>query len=196
MLMKSNRAKVKKLVYLAVLTAAVVILQFAGQFIHLGAFNISLSLIPIVLAAALCGPFAAAWIGGVSAFVILVSGQAALFLAIDPAATVFIVLAKGILSGLGAGYIYKLLERFNKYLATLVAAIVCPVINTGIFTIGCFAFFIDGIAKFVAENNLGMSASAAVFLVFIGGNFFVELAFNIILSPSIVRIVSFAENEK
>ena len=194
--MKSNRAKIKQLTYLAVLTAAVAILQFIGQTIQLGAFNISLSLIPIVLAAALCGPISAAWIGGVSAVVILVSGQANLFLMMDPAATVFIVLAKGILSGLGAGYLYKLLEKFNKYFATFVAAIACPLINTGIFTIGCFAFFLDGIAKFVSDNALGMSASAAVFLVFIGGNFFVELAFNVILSPSIVRIVSFAENKK
>ena len=194
--MKSNRAKIKQLTYLAVLTAAVAILQFIGQTIQLGAFSISLSLIPIVLAAALCGPISAAWIGGVSAVVILVSGQANLFLMMDPAATVFIVLAKGILSGLGAGYLYKLLEKFNKYFATFVAAIACPLINTGIFTIGCFAFFLDGIAKFVSDNALGMSASAAVFLVFIGGNFFVELAFNVILSPSIVRIVSFAENKK
>ena len=181
---------------MTVLTAAVAILQFIGQTIQLGAFSISLSLIPIVLAAALCGPISAAWIGGVSAVVILVSGQANLFLMMDPAATVFIVLAKGILSGLGAGYLYKLLEKFNKYFATFVAAIACPLINTGIFTIGCFAFFLDGIAKFVSDNALGMSASAAVFLVFIGGNFFVELAFNVILSPSIVRIVSFAENKK
>ena len=194
--MKSNRAKIKQLTYLAVLTAAVAILQFIGQTIQLGAFSISLSLIPIVLAAALCGPISAAWIGGVSAVVILVSGQANLFLMMDPAATVFIVLAKGILSGLGAGYLYKLLEKFNKYFATFVAAIACPLINTGIFTIGCFAFFLDGIAKYVSDNALGMSASAAVFLVFIGGNFFVELAFNVILSPSIVRIVSFAENKK
>ena len=194
--MKSNRAKIKQLTYLAVLTAAVAILQFIGQTIQLGAFSISLSLIPIVLAAALCGPISAAWIGGVSAVVILVSGQANLFLMMDPAATVFIVLAKGILSGLGAGYLYKLLEKFNKYFATFVAAVACPLINTGIFTIGCFAFFLDGIAKFVSDNALGMSASAAVFLVFIGGNFFVELAFNVILSPSIVRIVSFAENKK
>ena len=194
--MKSNRAKIKQLTYLAVLTAAVAILQFIGQTIQLGAFSISLSLIPIVLAAALCGPISAAWIGGVSAVVILVSGQANLFLMMDPAATVFIVLAKGILSGLGAGYLYKLLEKFNKYFATFVAAIACPLINTGIFTIGCFAFFLNGIAKYVSDNALGMSASAAVFLVFIGGNFFVELAFNVILSPSIVRIVSFAENKK
>lgn len=194
--MKSNRAKIKKLVYLAVLTAAVIILQIVSQFIYLGAFNISLSLIPIVLAAALCGVAGATWIGGVSAFVILVSGQANLFLMWNPAATVIVVLAKGLLSGLGAGLLYKLLEKVNRYLATLVAAIACPVINTGIFALGCFAFFLDDIGSALAEAGNTMSATAAVFIVYIGANFFVELLVNIIFNPALVRIVAFAENKK
>ena len=194
--MSKTSLHTRKLVYLAILTAAVVILTLAGQFIQLGAFNISLALIPIVLGASLCGVFAAGWLGGVSALVILIAGQANLFLAMSPAATVLVVFAKGILSGVAAGLCYKALDKVNKYLAVLISAIVCPVVNTGIFVLGSFLFFLDGIEKFVADNSLGMSAAAAVFIVFVGGNFFFELLFNVVLSPAIVRIEAFAHKKK
>ena len=59
----SNLSKVKNLTLLALMTALVVVFQLIAAFIPLG-FNVgALCLIPIVIGAALLGPWAGAWRG-------------------------------------------------------------------------------------------------------------------------------------
>ena len=134
---------VRKLTYISILTALVVVLQLAGSFIRLGTFSVTLVLIPIVIGAALMGPLCGAWLGFVFGLVVLLSGDAALFLGINPFGTVVTVLLKGTLCGLVGGLVYKLFERFDKYVATMVAAVVCPLVNTGVFLLGSLVFFLD-----------------------------------------------------
>ena len=51
----------EKLVLLALFTALVALLSYLGGFIKIGGLaSVSLTLIPVVLGAALCGPFAGA----------------------------------------------------------------------------------------------------------------------------------------
>ena len=56
-----------------------------------------------------------------------------------------VVLVKGTACGLAAGLVYKCLARYNKLLAVLAAAVCCPVVNTGIFLLGCQLFFMETI---------------------------------------------------
>lgn len=102
------------MVFAAILTALVVILQFIGQTIRLGPFMISLVLMPIVIGAAVCGPKIGGWLGFVFGIFVLISGDAAAFLAVNVPGTVITVLLKGILCGLAAGIVYKALEEKNK----------------------------------------------------------------------------------
>ena len=74
---------------------------------------------------------------------ILVAGQATDFLVITPLGTVVTVLAKGTLCGLIAGLVYTALSKKNRWVAIIVAAVVCPVVNTGVFLLGCLLFFMD-----------------------------------------------------
>ena len=173
----------------AILTALVVILQFMGSFIHLGMFSISLVLIPIVIGAAMCGKFIGAWLGFVFGVVVLISGDAAAFLAINIPGTILTVLLKGTLCGLCAGLVYDLLAKKNKYLGVLAAAIVCPIVNTGIFLLGCLVFFMPTITSWAGGSNI------VSFMIFGLGliNFPVELAFNLILSPVIVRLLNISK---
>ena len=90
----------------------------------------------------MCGPMGGAWLGGVSAVYILLTGQAALFLAINPMGTVVTVLLKGLLCGAVSGWLYNAICRKNEILSVAVAAIACPVVNTGIFFAGCLIFFL------------------------------------------------------
>jgi len=181
----------KKLVMYAVLTAVVVILQLLGAFIHFGMFSITLVLVPIVIGAALCGPMAGAWLGFVFGLVVLISGDAAAFLAVNVPGTIITVLAKGILAGYITGLVYTLLKSFNSTVAIVVSAVVCPVINTGVFLIGCFLFFMDTITMWA-----GNSPSVANYIIFVlvGGNFLFEIAANVILSPVIARILNIRKN--
>ena len=186
----------KTMVLAAILTALVVVLQFIGQTIRLGPFMISLVLIPIVIGAATCGPAIGGWLGFVFGIFVLISGDAAAFLAVDVFGTIVTVLLKGILCGVAAGYVYKLLEGKSKVLAVIVAAIVCPVVNTGVFLLGCTVFFMDTIRFWKGISAVAYeSVVAYMFLGLVGGNFLVELGMNLVLSPAIVRLVNMAEEK-
>lgn len=180
-----NRDLTYKLVGTALLTAIVVVLQLVGGAIKVGTFSISLVLMPIVVGAALFGIWSGAWLGFVFGVMVMATGDAALFLAVNVPGTIITVLAKGILAGLAAGAVYKLLEKKNKYVATLLASIASPVVNTGVFLIGCAVFFLDTIKSWAGDGPVFQYMIVGL----VGINFILELAINLVLNPVIVRIV-------
>ena len=185
----NKRMSTETLVLAALMTALVVILQFMGAIVRLGPFQCSLVLMPIVIGAAICGPKISAWLGFVFGMVVLLNGDAAAFLTVNAIGTVITVLTKGTLCGLCAGLVYNLLKEKNKYLAVLAAAIVCPIVNTGVFLIGCFLFFF----KTVESWGLAMGFENTIeymFLGLVGGNFLFEMITNIVLCPAIVRVLN------
>ncbi len=214
-----KKMETRDMVLAAILTALVVILQFLGAFIKIGTFSISAVLIPIVIGAATCGIAVGAWLGFVFGVVVLLSGDAALFLAVNVPGTIITVLLKGTLCGLMAGiayrYIYtgmnklceykvkrlkksgvlcgecslpmlKYFSRYNKFIATMTAAIVCPIVNTGIFLLGCVVFFLPTITAWAGGQNVAQY----MLIGFVGVNFLVEMGVNIVLSPVIVRLLN------
>lgn len=187
--------KTKNLVGIGIFTAIVVVLQMLGGAIKVGGmFSISLVLIPIVVGAAVYGWKAGAWLGFVFGVAVLATGDAAAFLAVDPVATVVVVLLKGTASGLLAGLCYKLMEKHSRFVAVLLAAVCCPVVNTGIFLIGCRLFFYETVAAWGA--GLGFeNATAYMFLGLAGVNFLVELGVNIITAPVIVRLIRIGKKD-
>ena len=180
----------KTMVLGAVMTALVIVLQLLGTFTaFFGPFSTAVALIPIVIGAAMCGVGVGAWLGLVFGLVVLISGGANLFLAFDVLGTLVTVLVKGTACGLVAALVYRALEKFNRYIAVLAAAIVCPVVNTGIFMFGCIVFFMDDVPQLAAA--LGSSATGvALFWALAMANFLFELGMNIVLSPVIVRLLN------
>ena len=195
--MKTNvtqKEHIKKLTLMALLTAIVAVLAYFGGFIRIGGLaSISLTLIPVVIGAALYGPFAGAWLGGVSGAVFFTTADAIFWFGLSIPGTIITVMVKGILSGFCAGLVYKLLERFNKYFAVIVSAIVCPVVNTGIFLLGSIIFFMDTVNG--GAVAAGMSAGAYLIIFFVGLNFVFELIANIVVSPAILRLINVFENK-
>lgn len=179
----------------AILTALVVVLQYLGQFIRLGPFSISLVLLPIVIGAATCGVKIGAWLGLVFGAVVFMTGDAAPFLAINVPGTVVTVLLKGILCGLVAGLAYKAVEKKSRYAAVVVAALICPIVNTGVFLLGCVLFFFKTIEEWGLAEGYG-TAVQYMFLGLAGGNFIVELIINIVLSPVAVRLLNIRKKNK
>lgn len=191
--MSTERKKqTENLVLGAILTAIVVVLQILGGFIKFGPFSVSLVLIPIVIGAAKCGVKIGTWLGLVFGTVVLLNGDATAFFAVNVFGTVLTVLLKGAACGFAAGLTYKLLAKYNKYAAVVAAAVVCPLVNTGVFLIGCLLFFLDTIKAWGADLGFTNTVSY-VFLSMVGGNFLFELASNMILSPVILRILNFKE---
>lgn len=183
-----NRDKMVKLTVAGVLTAIVVVFQLLGSFIKFGTFSISLVLIPIVIGAALGGPIVSTWLGLVFGVVVLASGDAGAFLAINPAGTVVTVLLKGTLAGLFGGLVFEALKKVNTYFAVIVSAVLVPVTNTGVFLIGCKLFFFETISEWGAAAGFTSTAKFMI-VALVGFNFLFELATNIVLSPTVVGVV-------
>lgn len=189
-----TRRQVEQLALLALLTAMVAVLAYFGGFIKIGGLaSISLTLIPVVIGAALCGPWAGAWLGAVAGAIFFATADAAFWFSLNVPGTIVTVLIKGAVSGLCAGYAYKLLENVNQYLAVIVSAIVCPVVNTSIFLLGCRLFFFDTVQSGAAGE--GMSVFAYMIVFFVGLNFVFELLANIVLSPTILRILNIGRKQ-
>lgn len=185
---KIDRNKTVKMATAGILTAIVVVFQFIGASIKFGTFSVSLVLIPIVIGAALCGKRISTWLGFVFGVVILLSGDASVFLAINPMGTIITVIVKGALAGFAGGIAFELLKKVNTYFAVIVSAILVPLTNTGIFLIGCRAFFFYTIKEW--SSGLGFENAFTYMIVgLVGLNFIFEIAINIVLSPSVVGIV-------
>ena len=181
-------SKTKTMVGIGLFTAIVVVLQLLGGGIHFGMFSITLVLVPIVVGAAVYSWKAGAWLGLAFGITVLLTGDAAGFMAVDPLATVLVVLLKGAVCGLVAGIVYALLKGVNGVLAVISAAVVCPVVNTGIFLIGCNLFFYAKITEWAAMYGYADAASYMLFGL-AGINFLIELGVNILLAPVIVRLI-------
>ena len=206
--MENKRISTRTLTGLAVLTSVVVVLQLLGSFIRFGTFSVSLVLIPIVVGAALYGSFAGAWLGFVFSVVVLIMDSAA-FMVVNPFGTIVTVLLKGTLAGFCAGAVYRLLSgtriplaikgkekvAWRSDLGVAAAAFVCPVVNTGLFLLGCLAFFMPTINVWAAGAGF---ESAGKFMIFglVGANFLFELLFNIVFSPLIVRLVEIGRKDR
>ena len=183
-----NRVNVRQMVGIAILSAIVVVLQLLGSFIKFGPVSISLVLIPIVVGAAVYGPTAGAILGGVFSIVVLSQPDTAWFFGLSFFGTMITVLVKGTLAGYLSGLVYKLFSVKNVWLGVILAAIICPIINTGIFAIGCRLFFWKGLAELGGGN-----ATLFLFTVMIGFNFIAEFFVNLICSPVIVRVLRAAK---
>lgn len=184
--------KTKNMVGIGLFTAIVAVLQFLGGGIRFGVFSISLVLVPVVVGSAVYGWKAGAWLGFSFGAAVLLSGDAAAFMVVDPLATVLVVLVKGMACGLCAGFVYKLFERCNKVLAVFAAALTCPIVNTGVFLLGCQLFFLETISGWAASFGY---ADAGTYMIFglAGVNFLIELVVNMALAPVIVRLIAFGK---
>lgn len=189
------KKSVQTVVGLAVLTAIVVVLQLFAGVVKFGVFQISLVLIPIVVGAALYGCLGGAWLGLVFGAVVLLNGDATLFYGFNMPGTIITVLVKGACAGLVAGLVYGALKKVNETLACFVAAIVAPIVNTGIFVLGCCIFFFNDLAGWGAEYGF-TSAWKTIFIGMIGVNFFIELAVNTVFASTIARLIKLAKKEK
>lgn len=181
------------MVGVSLLIAVMIVLQFVGTIlpIKIGPVSISLVLIPIVIGASVYGPVAGAVLGGTFGVIANIfcangmDGGGHMVFQASPILCILVVMAKGILCGIAAGWAYKLLKHKNSYLAMLCAAIICPVVNTGVFLLGMYCFFMDVLKVWAGGSDVAGYVLAGLILV----NFLPELALNVILSPASQRII-------
>lgn len=187
----SKKANIYRLTGLGILTAIIIVLQVFTTFVHFGPFSITLALIPIVVGAAMYGIGAGAYLGAVFSVVVVImsatGGDPGGFMvwSANPFMCAVLCMLKGTMAGLCAGAVYKALSGKNKIVATVLAALVSPIVNTGIFIIGMLVFFKDTLAAWAGGSDL----LTYIILGLTGVNFLVELGVNIVLSPIVVKII-------
>ena len=186
-----NGLDVKKLVGVAVFVAVVVALQILGSFIRFGAFSVSLVLVPIVVGASVYGAATGALLGGAFGIVVLINcangvdiGGYMLWSA-NPPLTAALCLLKGVFAGYAAGSLYARLSKINKFFGVLSAAVICPVVNTGIFILAMICFYRETLVLWAGETHFLYYA----FIGLAGVNFLLELCANIVLCPAAARII-------
>lgn len=181
----ANRKRINLIVGLGLMTAIVVVLQLLSTVIKFGPFSITLALTAIIVGGAIYGVWGGAWLGFVFGMTVLLSGDATAFMTVSPIGTILTVLLKGAGAGALAALVYNLIEKKNRFVAVIAAGVVAPVVNTGVFILGVFVFFLDTITAWAAQTPV----VEYIFVGLIGLNFPVELMVNLALSTVTVTII-------
>ena len=189
----AKKRMIETLVGTALLAAIVFVLQLFVV-IPLGAYTITLTLIPIVIGAVLYGKWSGAFLGavfgGTVVFQVITGAAGAMssqMLLMAPFATIAICMLKGIAAGFLAGLLCSAFKK-RRTLGVITAAVTCPLVNTGIFVAALFMFYYDLIVAYAADNAYA-DAFAFVFIGVVGVNFLVEFAINVALIPIVLRII-------
>ncbi len=192
--MKNNtHDKILKMVQLALLIAIVIVFQMLGSFIKITpSTSISLVLVPIAIGAVLLGPVGGGILGFVFGAITLwagISGADAfthILFTTQPFATALICLGKGTLAGVGAGFLYRLIAKKNRYVGAIAASAAVPIINTGLFILGGLTL----VSGTLTENFVD-GTTLVYFLVIgcAGLNFVFEFLLNLVVAPAINTIV-------
>lgn len=194
--MKRNFFSAKNVTTLAILTALVIVLQAFGGSFSIGAVTLNFTLIPLVLGAIVLGPLAGAFLGFASGVVVLIqviiapAGFYYIIWANSPLVTTMICLVKTTVAGFVAGWLFQWFEKKNRYAAIFLASGLVPVINTGLFVLGCLCM----------PNTIALMANGEnVFVYIIVGlvtfNFFVELAINLLVAPGLHTVYKAVEKQ-
>ena len=182
----------KQITGIAVLLALVVVLQVALGSITIGAVTLNFTLIPIVLGGILFGSVAGLILGLACGVVVLIqvmlggSPFYTLIWANDPVVTTLTCLVKSSVAGYLGGLGYTLLKKKQPIVAVFVASAIVPIVNTGLFIVGCL-FMFDSVHSLSAVSGQNLLVFILVGLVTF--NFFIELAINMVFAPAINRII-------
>ncbi|MBQ1183510.1 MAG: ECF transporter S component [Clostridia bacterium] len=173
-----------------IFAALVVVLQFMSAIFPIGQFNLTLTLIPIVLGAVLYGPRVGAALGAIFGAVVVIccftglDVGGSILVQTSPILTTAVCMAKGILAGVLPGIVFNAAGKRKPYFGTVLAAISAPVGNTGLFLICMLLFFKSTLVSWAG----GADTVYYIFTGLTGWNFLIELAINAVAAPLLYRV--------
>jgi len=187
-----NSSKTQRIAGTALLAAIIIMLQTLSTFIlRPGLIPINLVLPAIVVGAAMYGPKAGAFLGACFGTVVLFSGitgtapMSGMMWTANPILMTIVTLGRGVAKGYVAGVVFAIFSKRKHQDGVLAAAIVTPIVNTGIFLAALIFLFRSTLVHFAGDTNILYHA----FIVMAGTNFIIELFINVGLVSVIVRIL-------
>lgn len=186
----------KNIVYLAVLTALLVVLNLLSTVFKV-ITNVNLTLIPIVLGALVLGYKGGAVLGIISGLMTFIFGVTGVdpftnfLFTHHPVLTFLTCTVKITLAGVLGGFVYDLFKSKHKYLGTFIASAVVPIVNTSVFILGALTMY-DSITVLAGAEGVGVM----YFLIVIcaGINFLIELGINLLVAPAIYSVINVLES--
>lgn len=183
----------RNIAYFAVLVALLIVLQLFASAIPMFGVTLNFSLIPIVLGGIFFGMWGGGLMGlisGLMTFIITaVMGRepstAFLFQA-SPVLLTLTCIGKTTVAGFVAGLLYRIISKKSPLAASYVAALIVPVLNTGLYLLG-IVFMKDAASQFLGTEATAEAVFVAVFLL-IWLNFVLEVVINVLFAPAICRI--------
>ena len=175
-----NKNKIMFVAGNGILIALTIALSFLTNYADVTGVNFNLALVTIVIAACLYGPVSGLIMGLVNgALTIIAPATIAFFVPESLFGTILVCLLKTGIAGLVSGFVYKAFKNKNVIIASLLAGLVVPIVNTSLFVLGTFIWFM----------NIYKSAEVVLTSV-ITINFAVEVGLSLILSPAVYRIIT------
>ncbi len=193
-----TKQKTQQLVIYALLSAIIIVVSFLP--IRTLGLEITLSMVPVAVGAALYGPVGGTILGGVFGLVSFItcfgySPFGAALLAIDPIRTFLVCVPSRMLAGALAGLAaYGMKKVFSKdchnTISQLIGSITAPILNTVFFmSTLCLCFYnTDYIQGFVTA--LGAANPIIFILLFVGINGVAEIIAGIVLAFPITKAVA------
>lgn len=187
---KGSYFSARNITSFAILLSLVIVLQTFGATINIGPVQLNFTLVPIVLGALMLGPIAGGLLGfacGVVVLIQVIMGLVPFYVLIwteSPFFATMTCIVKTTAAGLLSGLAYKLLAKKNRYLAVFVASAIVPIVNTGLFIVGCLCMW-DAIASIAGGSNI----FGFILVSLVTFNFFLELGVNLIVAPALNRVI-------
>ena len=180
------------MVRIALLSALVIVLQLFFSAVKVGPVTLNFVLVPIVIASVFISPTAGLIVGtlaGITTFIQVFTSADPFYLFLmtnNPVAPALICIVKTAAAGLLAGLVYRLISKVSKYksLNIILPAIVCPLVNTGLFCLGMYVFF--GNAMLADSTYASLIGGNLIYFIIVGLagiNFVIELILNVVLCP-------------
>ncbi len=171
----------RNIAMLGVLLALVLVLQLFGLSVPMpGGTAMSFVLVPIIVGGMLLGPAAGGFLGLVFGIITIFDPLCLALMNYTPVLAVLTVLLKGTLAGILPALLFRAVARKNRYVAAFAAAACAPIVNTGVFVLGCLCMY-DAVVA-----SVGSAFGAFIALIMI--NFAIELGVNLVLAPAIYSV--------
>lgn len=190
----TNHFTTKQITGAAVLATIELVMIVISNYTAIGPVNLNLSLVPIAIGAMLYGPLAGLFLGLINGAITIVSPSTlGFFMPISPLGTVVVCLLKTSIAGLVCGLVFKAFKK-QRFVGALVSSLLVPIINTGLFIGGSFIFF----QEWLEAGAKGYQGNPFLFLVIAvaGWNFLIELAIEVVLSPSVYTVVNYFSRKR
>ncbi len=173
-----NSEKIRKITFFAILTALVFTLQAISPMVKPFGLALALGIIPVIVGAAMYGPLCGMWLGLAFSGATFITDWASVAAFFDqrPVIAIFLVIFKIVAAGAISGVAYKLLAKENEIFAAMVASIIAPIVNTGIFLTFAGLLFRETIGVFGA------------FVAMILPNVIAEFLMCPLLAPALIRV--------